>query len=388
MFANREFWLVDMPEYNVSNLKHKKPVLPVQPEEENNSQSKNPEKSKGHKTSSNKPQNLSQSRCQLHQRDITIYMDSFAWLTKHWMGELYEEYKEASQKCPPLPGGGVCTYVLDDKLADGILFYCAHSDLNYVKQYPQQVTVSLTEEQEGGPYVRFPSNFHHDVKVSYVRSSNIPIPFICERERALQLYEMGQPKVPKGRKKIVGMISNCGSKWRNDYIEELMKHIEVDQLGGCYSKTHSNISTTRKNSDWEAKKLEFLRNSHYKYILAFENNVAPDYVTEKVFHGLLIGLIPIYYGDRAVFDYIPGNHSIIFAPDYTPQQLADYIKQIDNNDELYAKFFNNWDLKKMSALHDLYCYEHFTCRACRKTLEVKYHQEGCTDIKLMDHGDH
>jgi len=328
------------------------------------------------------------SSCQPHVKDLTIYMDSFKWLNEQWMIGLYMLYKKASEKCPTLPGGGVCTYKVDDKCADGILFYGAHSDLNFIKQHPEQIVILLSMEPEGGPDVLFPSDYHHDIKVSYVRSSNVPIPFICERERALQLYNMGQPEIPTGKREIIGLISNCKVEWRNKYITELMEHIAIDQLGECYCKKPSRFSRTRRRGNWEDKKLDFLRKSHYKYILAFENIVESDYVTEKVFHGLLTGIIPIYYGDRSVFDYIPGNHTIIYAPDYTPKQLADYINQIENDEKLYASFFKDWDLKKMLTLHEHYCYDHFMCRICRKALEVRYHQEGCTDVKLMEKGDH
>ncbi|XP_065909754.1 alpha-(1,3)-fucosyltransferase B-like [Dysidea avara] len=330
----------------------------------------------------------SSSSCQLHVKNLTIYMDSFQWLNEKWMIGLYMAYKKASEKCSPLPGGGVCTYELDDKCTDGILFYGAHSDLNFIKQHPKQIVISFTMEPEGGPDVLFPPNYHHDVKVSYHRTSNIPIPFICERDRALQLYNMGQPQIPTGRREIIGLISNCKVEWRNNYITELMEHIAIDQLGECYRKKPSRFSRTRRHGNWEDKKLEFLRKSHYKYILAFENIVESEYVTEKVFHGLLTGIIPIYYGDRSVFDYIPGNHTIIYAPDYTPRQLAEYINQIENDEVLYSNFFKDWNLEKMLALHKQYCYDHFMCRICRKALEVRYHQEGCINVKLMENGDH
>jgi len=326
--------------------------------------------------------------CQLHYKSLTIYMDSFEWLDNVWMSGLYTTYKKVSEACPRLPGGGTCTYVTDDKCADGILFYGAHSDLNFIKQHLNQIVISFTMEPEGGPDVLFPTNYQHDIKVSYLRRSNIPIPFICERDRALKLANMGQPLLPNDRRKVVGMISNCKVQWRNEYITELMKYIEIDQLGACYHKRSVRFSKTRKLPNWEDKKLEFLEKSKYKYILAFENIIETDYVTEKVYHGLMTRIIPIYYGDRAVFNFIPGNHTIIFAPDYTPKQLADYINRIENDEELYSSFFKKWDLEKMSDLHKKYCYDHFMCRICKKALEIRYHQEGCVNITLMDRGDH
>ena len=318
-------------------------------------------------------------RCQLHLRNLTIHIDSFWYLNKNAYIDLFMEWKNISEKCPPLPGGGVCKYVVDDKCADGI-FFSVNSEVNFKKQHPDQIVISFTLEahpEKHRPHVS-------DIKVNYERSSDIPVPYICERPRALWIYNMGQPEIPKGRQKIVGVISNCVPKLRSRYIAELMEHIAIDQIGKCFGNTNSDFFSTRMHGNWEELKLEFLRKSHYRYILAFENQILSDYVTEKVFHGLLTGVIPIYYGDRSVFDYIPGNHTIIYAPDYTPKQLAEYINKIDNDEELYASFFKNWDLKKMLSIHELYCHDHFMCRVCRKALEVRYHQEGCTNVKLME----
>ena len=315
------------------------------------------------------------SNCQLHAKNLTIHMDSFQWLEENWFIGPYTEYLKASEHCPPLPGGGVCRYNTDDGCADGIMFYSSHSDLNFKKQHPQQIVISFRTDPLANPTGRFPPNFVEDVKVSFDRASNVPRLYVCENDRALQLYNMGQPQTPSGKKGIVGMISNCKPKWRNAYIKELMKHIPIDQVGGCYH--NSKVRLDRFISKWDDVKVEFLKKSNYKYILAFENNMEPEYVTEKVFHGLLTGLVPIYYGDRSVFDYIPGNHTIIYAPDYKPKQLAEYIIQINKDDKLYAKFFEDWDLDKISGLHERYCSEHFMCKICRKVLEVKYHQEGC-----------
>lgn len=334
-------------------------------------------------TKVSQPDNAS---CQLHYKSLTIYMDSFKWLDEIWMSHLYTTYKKVSETCPRLPGGGRCTFVSDERCADGIMFNGAHSDLNFIKQHPDQIVIAFTMEPEGGPDVFFPVNYQYDIKVSFLRSSNIPIPFICERDRALQLANMGQPQLPKNRSGIVAMISNCRVKWRNEYVTELMKYIEIKLVGGCHRK--SRFSRTRRLPDWEDKKLEFLKKSKFKFLLTFENIIETDYITEKVYDALLTHTVPIYYGDSAVFDLIPGNHTIIYARDYTPKQLADYIKKIDNDEEMYSNFFKNWDLEKMSKLHKMYCYDHFMCRICKKALEVRYHQEGCVNMKLMDRADH
>ncbi|XP_065909757.1 uncharacterized protein [Dysidea avara] len=287
------------------------------------------------------------SSCKVHQENVTIFMDAFDWLNKKCFVDRYIKFVEAGQNCPPLPGGGICTFSTTDKCSDGILSYAVRSDVNYQRQHQDQIVIAFTMESEKGPHVHFPDNYDYDIKEIEPCSLLPVVNHHCHR-----------------------------------VDQSLMEHLEIEQLGRCYQTKKVEVSDTRRLANWEDKKLEFLKTSKYKYILAFENTVEPDYITEKVYHGLLNDMIPIYYGDSAIFHLIPGNHTILYAPDYTPKQLAEYIKKIDNDEKLYASFFQNWDLKKIRTLHNKYCSEHFMCKVCRKTLELKYHQRGCSKLKL------
>ena len=44
-----------------------------------------------------------------------------------------------------------------------------------------------------------------------------------------------------------------------------------------------------------------MRERNYKFYLAFENSICPDYVTEKFFNTLLFSTVPIVYGGA---DYV------------------------------------------------------------------------------------
>lgn len=36
----------------------------------------------------------------------------------------------------------------------------------------------------------------------------------------------------------------------------------------------------------------------YKFCIAIENSISPDYVSEKIWHGLTAGCIPVYLGQH------------------------------------------------------------------------------------------
>lgn len=79
--------------------------------------------------------------------------------------------------------------------------------------------------------------------------------------------------------------------------------------------------------------------STYKFVIAFENAIAPDYVTEKFFDPLLAGSLPIYRGAPNIKDFAPGENCFIHAKDFeSPQALAAFINAYCKDEHLYNSF--------------------------------------------------
>jgi hypothetical protein len=82
-------------------------------------------------------------------------------------------------------------------------------------------------------------------------------------------------------------------------------------------------------------KLKF--QSKYKFSIAFENSEHPGYTTEKLVHPKLVDSIPIYWGNPVV-DKDWNTKSFINAYNFTNiLDLVDFIKEVDNNDDLWYK---------------------------------------------------
>ena len=317
---------------------------------------------------------IAQTKC-TYSNNITVYMDAFIEVTKRYFGEQYQGFIESSHKCDPLPGGGRCSFNRKELKSDAILYYGGYTKLKYKRVFDDQIVVVFTREAETGQHCHFPPPDQYDIKISYRRDSTIPSPFVCLRNLGIRVAEMGQPDVPIGRKKLVAsIITNCASKWRTNYLTELMKYVHVDQWGKCLKNTVGEFWKTRHGST-EQEKLNFLNENPYKFLIAFENTVDVDYVSEKIYQAYLTRTIPIFYGDKAVFDLAIANTSFIYANNYTPKELAQLIKRIDSNDTLYSEYFKNWDLVKMRKLHEQYCSEYFICATCRKVWETLYHRK-------------
>jgi len=52
------------------------------------------------------------------------------------------------------------------------------------------------------------------------------------------------------------------------------------------------------NNLYSPELLRFL--SEYKFMIAFENAACPDYITEKFWRPLVMGVIPIYFGSPTI----------------------------------------------------------------------------------------
>ena len=81
----------------------------------------------------------------------------------------------------------------------------------------------------------------------------------------------------------------------------------------------------------------------YKFYMSFENQWhCKDYITEKVWkNAFTAGTVPVVWGATKQ-DYkanLPPG-SFIFAPEYTAQELTDYLNYLDKNDTAYREYFH------------------------------------------------
>ena len=130
---------------------------------------------------------------------------------------------------------------------------------------------------------------------------------------------------------------------RDSYVRELMTYIEVDSYGECLH--NKDLPRQLKNpASMEADGFYRII-SQYKFILAFENAVCDDYITEKFWRPLKLGVVPVYYGSPSITDWLPSNRSAILVSEFShPRELAGYIRRLDRDDRLYEAYVD-WKLK-------------------------------------------
>lgn len=144
--------------------------------------------------------------------------------------------------------------------------------------------------------------------------------------RYLQLIRKKVLTSHKRKKFCAAVISNniTTDYFRLEFIEELNKYKNID-MGGSY----------KNNVGYIKNKIKFL--SSYKFSIAMENTEGNGYLSEKIIESFMSGTIPIYYGDYMVDEYINTKSFILIRDKNDMFKKIDYIKKIDNNDELYEK---------------------------------------------------
>lgn len=109
----------------------------------------------------------------------------------------------------------------------------------------------------------------------------------------------------------------------------MKKYIDVDVYGKCGDHVC-----------WVGEQDECynILERDYKFYLAFENSFCRDYVTEKFFKLLDLRVVPVVYGG-ANYSRIAPPGSYIDATQMGAKRLAELLLKIDQDDNLYAKFF-------------------------------------------------
>ena len=140
------------------------------------------------------------------------------------------------------------------------------------------------------------------------------------------LSELILKKKQMRKKFCSAVISNyrLSDRFRLKFINELSKYKRVD-MGGRYKNNVGKI----KN------KIQFFKS--YKFSIAMENTEGDGYISEKIIQSFLSGTIPIYYGDYIIDEFINPSSFILIKGKKDMINKIKYIKEIDNNDELYKK---------------------------------------------------
>jgi hypothetical protein len=168
----------------------------------------------------------------------------------------------------------------------------------------------------------------YDVIGSPRLASDVPLVYASRYE-----YNFAQKPMEKRRDVMaVAFISNCNAdNKRMEYMEELERaNVSIHYYGRCRMTGDLKEEGSGANG-----KLSVIR--HYQFTLAFENSNSEDYVTEKFFHALVAGSVPVHLGvDKENIALFAPENSYLNVRDYkSPAELATAMIKIANDDQIY-----------------------------------------------------
>ena len=171
---------------------------------------------------------------------------------------------------------------------------------------------------------------------------------------------------------------NCHSKnGRESAVKKLSALLRggVDRPGLCLN----TVKWPKCDKGKKCGKHALLR--RYPFYLAFENSDEEDYVSEKVFHALEAGVLPVYNGAPNIADFVP-PHSVVDVKDEAfggnLEKVAAHLHSLLDDPAKYLEYFA-WKShpmpedfqKRFGGLVGT----HAKCRLCRWAYARKYKLE-------------
>lgn len=181
-----------------------------------------------------------------------------------------------------------------------------------------------------------------DLWMGYRSADDILYAYFMDFDRKARTYadisQAGQNK-PNG---ICMLISSAVNKsGRLEYLSELMRWLPIDSYGKVFHNKTLHTDSGRESA--------IRTMSDYKFTIAFENAVAPDYVTEKFYNPLYAGSVPIYLGAPNINEFSPSPDCFINVRDFTtPRALAEFLLPYVTGEADY-RTFHEWRNRPMSS---------------------------------------
>ena len=204
-----------------------------------------------------------------------------------------------------------------------------HNYAQNMLNYPQ-IELSLGFDQvEDERYLRFPIWL---LEMFPANSSQEDVKRICEK--------LSHQKYDEQRNRFCALVAGGGSGLLSEHL--VMRKSIVDSLNtvstvdcaGRFLRNTEDLQTV-----FHDNKAEFLK--RYKFFICPENISVDGYVTEKVFHSIGSGCIPIYNGSLNNPEPDVLNHDAIlfWKKDEDNSQLIKKVEELWNSPKLYKEFF-------------------------------------------------
>ncbi|KAJ8024632.1 Alpha-(1,3)-fucosyltransferase 4 [Holothuria leucospilota] len=184
----------------------------------------------------------------------------------------------------------------------------------------------------------------YDWSFTYHSKSDFPMPYGYYKQIEKGLFVGGGlDSILKRKTKLISWMSTWNDcEWpRKRFVDELGRYLPIHRYGG-----RTGMRCPRSGTVCEMKMKK------YKFYLALENSCCSEYITEKFWRTLTWDIVPVVVG-APKSDYLrfapPG--SFIYANDFSSVKgLAEYLLELDSNDELYVRYLQ-WKVAGKAVLN-------------------------------------
>ncbi|XP_078069809.1 4-galactosyl-N-acetylglucosaminide 3-alpha-L-fucosyltransferase 9-like [Mustelus asterias] len=201
-----------------------------------------------------------------------------------------------------------------------------------------------------------------NLTLTYRRDSDIEVPYGSLRINKVPFdFEL-----PSKSSLVCWVVSNWNTNHaRVKYYNELYKYIDINTYGQAFGERLSDKNLIPTISSC-------------KFYLSFENSIHEDYITEKLYNALLAGTVPVVLGpSRNNYEnYIPGDSFIHVDDFHSAQELADYLHEVDGNEDLYMHYFK-W--RKYYSVRLVHFWDEHACNVCENVKHQKY--RSCSNLE-------
>ena len=314
------------------------------------------------------PQNASNAT---EVKSLRIFLERFDGLNAFYANYFARAEREIPNSCP-LPDNSICILHHSTAIAhtSNVVFRMVRFISRWrVKRYREgQLLAVLMTEAERGEYGLQQLKIA-DIRIDHHPSSDVLWSEACDLP--VKKWETEPAANASQRNGIALFTSNCAARWRSDYLIELMKHVHIDSYGRCWHNVDVPVSRDGDNTAASFFNLA----SRYRMVVTFENTIEDDYITEKIGFVYKAGAIPVYWGPPQIYSWVPGNHTFIDASKFKgPEDLAKYLRRVDEEDELFQYHTSNFDIAKTKESICKWCPQISVmcavCQAAHKKLHV------------------
>ena len=269
--------------------------------------------------------------------------------------------------------------------ADVILFHAFASDM--VSQQELKLLSKTRSVNQiwiyfvhATPYYAVPNpvffNRYFNWTMTYQHNSDIVVPYNWEsgtwQKKATTKEASKSVNYAANKDKLMSASINFCGLLRDKFIKRLQEYIDVDVYGSCSSTFH------KKRKECPANKPECeTKMKRYKFFLATEDAFCKDFITSTYYQTLIDGhSVPVVLGGADYKKWAIPNSYIDALEFETIEDLANHLKYLDQNDEVYNRY------QKWREDYVLGPARSWSCEICRKINEEKIERK--TYDKLGD----